>query len=446
MEFYNKNVLVCGIARSGISASIMLKKLGANVTIQDLKSEEDIEQIDFLRKNNIKLYIGKNPDNNLIDSMDLMVISPGLPTDLDFVQYALKKIPVISEIELSYLVCKAPIIAITGTNGKTTTTSLIGHILKEYKKTYIAGNIGIPFSEYALNIEKDSIVALELSSFQLETIKSFKPIIAAVLNITEDHLNRHKTMENYIEAKEKIFKNQDENDFLILNYDDLECRKMENKAKSKVIYFSTKEQIKNGAYLKDNYICINNYPFINTDSIKILGEHNMQNVMVSILMCLCYNVPIDIIIKGLKTFKAVEHRIEYVTTKKGVDYYNDSKGTNTDATIKAIKAMKKPTYLIVGGYEKNADFLPMIKEFKDKVKQAVIIGQVRDRMKKDCEKLNFYNYIVKDSFLEAIDYCYENAKSGECVLLSPACASFDMFKDYEERGNIFKQYVKDLKE
>ena len=446
MEFYNKNVLVCGIAKSGISAAIMLKKLGANVTIQDLKNEENIEQIDFLRKNNIKLYIGKNPDNNLIDSMDLMIISPGLPTDLDFVQYALKKIPVISEIELSYLVCKAPIIAITGTNGKTTTTSLIGHILKDYKKTYIAGNIGIPFSAYALDIEKDSIVTLELSSFQLETIKSFKPIIAAVLNITEDHLNRHKTMENYIEAKEKIFKNQDKNNFLILNYDDLECRKMESKAKSKVIYFSTKEQIKNGAYLKDNYIYINDYPFINIDSIKILGEHNMQNVMVSILMCLCYNVPIDIIIKGLKTFKAVEHRIEYVATKKGVDYYNDSKGTNTDATIKAIKAMKKPTYLIVGGYEKNANFLPMIREFKNKVKEAIIIGQVRDRMSKDCEKLNFYNYKIKDSFLEAIDYCYQNAKSGECVLLSPACASFDMFKDYEERGNIFKQYVKDLKE
>ena len=302
MDFYNKNVLVCGIARSGISASIMIKKLGANVKIQDLKSEEDIEQIDFFFLFNIKLDIGKNPDNNLIDSMDLMVISPGLPTDLDFVQYALKKIPVISEIELSYLVCKAPIIAITGTNGKTTTTSLIGHILKDYKKTYIAGNIGIPFSEYALNIEKDSIVALELSSFQLETTKSFKPIIAAVLNITEDHLNRHKTMENYIESKEKIFKNQDENDFLILNYDDLECKKMENKAKSKVIYFSTKEQIKKGAYLKDNYIYIDNYPFINTDDIKILGQHNMQNVMVSILMCLCYNVPIDIIINGLKTF------------------------------------------------------------------------------------------------------------------------------------------------
>lgn len=446
MEFYNKNVLVCGIARSGICASLMLKKLGANVTIQDLKSEEDIEQIDTLKENNINLYLGKNPSNELIDTMDLMVVSPGLPTDLDFVKYASEKIPVISEIELAYLVCKAPIIAITGTNGKTTTTSLLGHILKTYKKTYVAGNIGVPFSYYALDIEKDSVVALELSSFQLETIKTFKPIIASVLNITEDHLNRHKTMVNYIKAKEKIFENQDKNDFLILNYDDLECRKMEPKAKSKVMYFSTKEQIKTGAYLKDNYIYIDNYPFINTDDIKILGEHNMENIMVAILMCLCYKVPVDIIINGLKTFKAVEHRIEYVTTKKGVDYYNDSKGTNPDATIKAISSMKKPTYLIVGGYEKNTDFLPMIQEFKNKIKKAVIIGDVKQRMAKDCDKLNFNDYIIKNSFLDAIEYCYENAKSGECVLLSPACASFDMFKDYEERGNVFKQYVKNLKE
>ncbi len=446
MDFLNKNVLVCGIARSGVCAALMLRKLGANVTIQDLKNEEDIEGIDTLRKNNINLYLGKNPDNNIIDSMDFMVVSPGLPTDLDFVKYANSKIPVISEIELAYLVCKAPIIAITGTNGKTTTTSLLGHILKMYKKTYIAGNIGIPFSHYALDIEENSIVALELSSFQLETIKSFKPKIASVLNITEDHLNRHKTMENYIKAKERIFENQDENDFLILNYDDLECRKMEEKAKSKVLYFSTKEQIENGAYLKDDYIYINNYPFINTDDIKILGEHNMENVMVAILMCLCYNVPTDVIIEGVKSFKAVEHRIEYVATKKGVDYYNDSKGTNTDATIKAINAMKKKTYLIVGGYDKNADFLPMIKEFKDKVIKAVIIGQVKERLAKDCEKFNFTDYVIKDSFFDAIDYCYENAKQGECVLLSPACASFDMFKDYEERGNIFKRYVKDLKE
>ena len=201
-----------------------------------------------------------------------------------------------------------------------------------------------------------------------------------------------------------------------------------------------------GDKIKDNYIYINNYPFINTDNIKILGEHNMENVMVAILMCLCYKVPIDIIIDSLKTFKAVEHRIEYVATKKGVDYYNDSKGTNTDATIKAIKAMKKPIYLIVGGYDKNADFLPMIKEFKDKVIKAVIIGQVKERLAKDCKNSNFNNYVIKESFLDAINYCYENAKSGECVLLSPACASFDMFKDYEERGNIFKRYVKDLKE
>ncbi len=446
MKFYNKNVLVCGVAKSGVSASLMLKTLGANVTIQDLKLEKDIDNISILKDNDISLYLGKNPDKSLIDKMDLVVLSPGVPTDLDFIKYAKSKIPVISEIELSYIFCKSPIIALTGTNGKTTTVSLVGHILKEYKKTYVAGNIGTPFSQYALNIEEDSITVLELSSFQLETIKTFKPMIASVLNISQDHLNRHKTMDNYIKAKENIFKNQDEDSFLILNYDDIECRKMENKAKSKILYFSTTKKLLKGAYLKDNYIYINNYPFINTNDIKILGNHNMQNVMVAILICLCYNVPIDIIISSVKTFEAVEHRIEYVATKNEVDYYNDSKGTNPDATIKAISSMKKPTYLIVGGYEKNADFLPMIKEFKDKIKKAIIIGQVKERMAKDCDKEGFKNYIIKDNLIDAIDYCYKNATSGDCILLSPACASFDMFKNYEERGNVFKQYVKSLKE
>ena len=446
MEFYNKNVLVCGVAKSGISSALMLKRLGANVIIQDLKLENDIKDIDILKENNIKLYLGKNPEKNLIDTIDLIVLSPGVPTDLEFIKYAKEKIPVIGEIELSYLFCKNDIIAITGTNGKTTTTSLVGHILGEYKKNYVVGNIGVPFSKEVLDMEDNSVVVLETSSFQLESIKTFKPFISVILNITEDHLNRHKTMEKYIEAKENIFKNQDKNNCLILNYDDLECRKMAEKTDAKIVYFSVKSQLDKGTYLKDDYIYIDKYPLIKINDIKILGNHNMENVMASILICLLYRVPIDTIIEAIKTFKAVEHRIEYVETKKGVDYYNDSKGTNTDATIKAINAMKKPTYLIVGGYEKNTDFLPMIKEFKNKVKKAVLIGDVRHRLSKDCDKLNFTDYVIKDSFLEAIDYCYENAKEGESVLLSPACASFDMFKDYEERGNIFKQYVKNFKE
>lgn len=446
MNFNNKNVLVCGVARSGICASLMLKKLGANVTIQDLKTKDLIEEIDILEQNNINLFLGKNPDSNLIDKMDLMVLSPGIPTYLDFVTYAKSKIPVISEIELGYLFCKAPIIALTGTNGKTTTTSLLGHILKSYKKTYVAGNIGVPFSNYALDIEEDSVVVLELSSFQLETIDKFNPKISAILNITEDHLNVHKTMENYVLAKQNIFKNQTEDDFLILNYDDNYCKQMGKKSKAKPVYFSSKHKLKSGAYLKDNVIYVNEQPFINTNDIQILGTHNIENVMASILICLCYNVPKDVIINGIKSFKGVEHRIEYVATKKGVDYYNDSKGTNPDATIKAINAMKKPTYLIVGGYEKNTDFLPMINHFKNKVVTAVIIGDVKMRLANDCKKSGFLNYVVKNNFLDAINFCYENAKQGECILLSPACASFDMFKDYQERGNVFKAYIKDLKE
>lgn len=449
MDFYNKNVLVCGIARSGISAAILLKDIGANVTIQDIKRYEDIEDINeikFIEKKGINLYLGKNPEKHLIDKMDIMVVSPGLPLNLDFVQYSFSKIPVISEIELAYLNCKSPIIAITGTNGKTTTTSIMGEILKNYKNTYIVGNIGIPFSEEVIKINKDDVAVIELSSFQLETIYKFKPNIACVLNITPDHLNRHKTMENYVLAKEKIFKNQNENDFLILNYDDIHCRNMASKTKSNIMYFSINQKIMRGAYLEDNYIYINNEKFIDTNMINIIGKHNMENVMASILMSLAFNVPLDIIKKGLMNFCSIEHRIEYVLTKNNVDYYNDSKATNIDATIKAIDAMKKPIYLISGGSEKNSNFIPMIEAFGNKVKHLIIIGEVKNRIAKDCKNLGFLRYTIKDTLLDAVKFCYESAKDGDCVLLSPACASFDMFKDYEERGKLFKEYVKKLKE
>ncbi|MFI3230844.1 MAG: UDP-N-acetylmuramoyl-L-alanine--D-glutamate ligase [bacterium] len=460
MNVQNKNILVSGIGKSGVSASILLSKLGANVTIQDLNHLKNLKVIKLLNDYNIKLYTGQNPNYDLIDTMDMMVVSPGLPLDLDFVKYADSKIPVISEIELGFLNCNndVPIIAITGTNGKTTTTSLVGSIFDKYKtkynKTYIAGNIGLPFSEEILNLKCDDVAILELSSFQLETIDKFKPNVSCVLNISEDHLNRHKTMENYIKAKERIFKNQTNDDYLVLNYDDKICREMTTKTPAKILYFSLENNFNDGdfkndfnAYLSNNIIYLNNIEFININSLKILGNHNMQNIMASILMCKAMGMPDNIIKKGLVEFEAVEHRIEFVDCINSVKYYNDSKGTNVDATIHAMNAMNSPTFIILGGSEKNADFTPIINNLKNnKFKKAILIGEVKNRIAKSLDDNKLYNYEIKESLLEAVTYCYENALEGDSVLLSPACASFDMFKNYEERGNLFKKYVRDSSE
>jgi len=450
MDFKNKNVLVCGIAKSGIAAAFLLNKLKADVTIQDLKERNNFED-DAKKLENIgvKLYFGKNPDD-IVKFQDFIIVSPGIPSDLDFILEAKKiGIPVWSEIELAYKVCKAPIVGITGTNGKTTTTSLVGEIFNNFNKnTKVVGNIGIPFSGEVLNINKNGYVIAELSSFQLENIESFKPKISAVLNITPDHLNRHKTIENYISAKERIFENQDENDFVILNYDDLNCRKMAEKTKSKIIYFSRKEAIANGVYADEKSIYINyrnyNQKVIDIQQMNILGSHNVENAMAAIAISICADIDINIIIKSLKEFKAVEHRIEYVTTINNIEFYNDSKGTNPDAAIKSIEAMKRPIILIGGGYDKGSDFNKWIESFNGKVKLLVVIGAVSDKIIETAKEHNFTNFKKANSLKEAVNICFENASQGDCILLSPACASWDMFENYEQRGKMFKEFVFNL--
>ncbi len=450
MEYKNKKVLVSGIARSGVSAAILLKKLGAEVCVQDLKQKDSVKnEAQLLEAENIELYLGKNPDD-IADKFDLIVLSPGVPTDLEFIKKAESaSIPVISEVELAYSVCKAPVLAVTGTNGKTTTTALLGEIVKNYKKGSVTvGNIGLPFSDEALNVDEDSFVAAELSSFQLEKIDKFKPMASAVLNITPDHLNRHKTIENYILAKERIFKNQDENDFLVLNYDDPVCRDMKNRAKAKTVFFSRKEKPKEGLYADDNSIFVKlagyDEKLIDIDEMNILGAHNVENAMAAAAMALCASVPIDIIRKTLREFKAVEHRIEYVAEINGVEYYNDSKGTNPDAAIKAIEAMKRPILLIGGGYDKKSDFHQWIESFKGKVKFMAVIGEVSKQITDTADEIGFGSYQTAQSLEEAVKLCFEKAETGDCVLLSPACASWDMFESYEQRGKLFKDYVNEL--
>ena len=448
MEYNGKKALVCGMARSGIAAAKLLKKLGAEVTLQDMKKREDIAaEVLNLENEGIVLYTGANPDDIACDQ-DIIVLSPGIPCDLPFINAAeAAGVNVISEVELAYTLTKCPITAITGTNGKTTTTTLTGEIMKAvYGNTAVVGNIGIPYSEEVERLtEKDWVVA-EISSFQMEKAKEFHPHISAVLNITPDHLNRHKTMEVYIAMKERVFEKQTAEDFCILNYGDEACRKMADKTAAKVFFFSSSEKLEEGIYLDGENIEVRwdgiNETLINVNDLQILGVHNHENVMAAAAMAICANIPLDTIREVLKAFAGVEHRIEYVATVDGVDYYNDSKGTNVDASIRAVLAMKKPIILIGGGYDKGGSFDEWTQLFPGRVKHLVLIGVTAPKVRESAEKFGFTAISDCETFKEAVDLCREKAEDGDCVLLSPACASWGMFDNYEQRGDMFKEQVR----
>ena len=395
MEYNGKKALVCGMAKSGIAAAKLLKRLGAEVTLQDMKKREDITaSVLELENEGIVLYTGANPDD-IACEQDIIVLSPGIPCDLPFIHAAEEAgVSVISEVELAYTLTKCPITAITGTNGKTTTTTLTGEIMKAvYGNTAVVGNIGIPYSEEVERLtEKDWVVA-EISSFQMEKAKEFHPHISAVLNITPDHLNRHKTMEVYIAMKERVFEKQTAEDFCILNYGDEACRKMADKTAAKVFFFSSSEKLEEGIYLDGENIEVRwgaiNETLINVNDLQILGVHNHENVMAAAAMAICANIPLDTIRSVLKAFAGVEHRIEYVATVDGVDYYNDSKGTNVDASIRAVLAMKKPIVLIGGGYDKGGSFDEWTQLFPGRVKHLVLIGVTAPKVRESAEKFGF---------------------------------------------------------
>ena len=448
MEYNGKKALVCGMARSGIAAAKLLKRLGAEVTLQDMKKRKDISaDVLNLENEGIVLYTGANPDD-IACAQDIIVLSPGIPCDLPFITAAeAPGVSVISEVELAYTLTKCPITAITGTNGKTTTTTLTGEIMKAvYGNTAVVGNIGIPYSEEVERLtEKDWVVA-EISSFQMEKAKEFHPHISAVLNITPDHLNRHKTMEVYIAMKEKVFAKQTAEDFCILNHGDEACRKMADKTAAKVFFFSSSEKLEEGIYLDGENIEVRwkgiNETLINVNDLQILGVHNHENVMAAAAAAICANIPLDAIRGVLKAFSGVEHRIEYVATVDGVDYYNDSKGTNVDASIRAVLAMKKPIVLIGGGYDKGSSFDEWTKLFPGRVKHLVLIGVTAPLVRASAEKFGFTAISECETFKEAVDLCREKAEDGDCVLLSPACASWGMFDNYEQRGDLFKEQVR----
>ena len=448
MEYNGKKALVCGMARSGIAAAKLLNRLGARVTLQDMKKREEISaDVLALEGEGIVLYTGANPDE-IACAQDLIVLSPGIPCDLPFIAAAENAgIEVISEVELAYRLTPCPITAITGTNGKTTTTTLTGEIMKTaYSKTAVVGNIGVPYSEEVEGLtEKDWVVA-EISSFQMEKAKEFHPHISAVLNITPDHLNRHKTMDVYIAMKERVFAKQTAEDFCILNHGDETCRKMADKTAAKVFFFDSSETLAEGIYLDGDAIEVRwgaiNETLIHVDELQILGVHNYENVMAAAAMGICAGIALDTIRTVLKGFAGVAHRIEYVATVDGVDYYNDSKGTNVDASIRAVLAMKKPIVLIGGGYDKGSSFDEWTKLFPGRVKHLVLIGVTAPKVRASAEKFGFTAISDCETFAEAVDLCREKAEDGDCVLLSPACASWGMFDNYEQRGDMFKEQVR----
>ena len=451
MELQGKKVLVFGSGKSGIGASDLLAKVGAVPVIYDGNADIDKEAV--VHKTNgtypLEIYAGNLPEE-VIDSLDLVVLSPGVPTDIPVVKnFYSKGIPVWGEVELAFRVGAGEVLAITGTNGKTTTTALLGKIMQDARESvFVVGNIGTPYTSKALEMKPYSVTVAEISSFQLETIDLFAPKVSAILNITEDHLNRHHTMDEYIRVKELITKNQGTEDICVLNYEDEVLREFGKNLVPRVVYFSSERELEQGIYLDGDKIILKDgketIEVVRTEELKLLGKHNFENVMAAVAMAYYDGVSMESIRKSICEFTAVAHRIEYVTEKNGVVYYNDSKGTKPDAAIKGIQAMNRPTLLIGGGYDKESGYDEWIEAFDGKVRYLVLIGQTKDKIKEAAEKHGFHHIILCEDLKEAVNVCARKANPGDAVLLSPACASWGQFDNYEQRGDMFKEYVRNL--
>lgn len=448
MKVTNKKVLVFGSGLSGTGAVGLLTEHGADVVLYDGNEKLDKAELAGRVGIDVQIILGPFPEE-LLQTLDIVVLSPGVPTDLPVVRQMFERgIEVIGEVELAYAFGKGDVLAITGTNGKTTTTSLLGEIMKNDKEeVYVVGNIGNPYTVAAGEMSDNAVAVAEMSSFQLESIVSFRPAVSALLNISPDHLNRHHTMEAYIEAKKNIARNQTEDDWCILNNEDEVTREFGKNVRAQVLYFSSQRKLERGIYLDDGMIVYKNPEEIricHVEELQLLGTHNYENVMAAVAMAAVYGVPMDRIRESVKAFKGVEHRIEFVTEKDGVAYYNDSKGTNPDAAIKGIQAMNRPTILIGGGYDKDSSYTEWIESFGGKVRRLILLGATKEKIAEDAESCGFHDYTFADTFEEAVLMSAEIAGPGEAVLLSPACASWDMFPNYETRGDKFKEIVNSL--
>ncbi|MCH5267061.1 MAG: UDP-N-acetylmuramoyl-L-alanine--D-glutamate ligase [Lachnospiraceae bacterium] len=450
MVLAGKTVLVVGAGISGVAAVKLLAAQSAKIILLEGNTKNTPQDIaaKFPEGITYDLILGEFPEQN-ISRIDLVVLSPGVPTDLPFVVKIQEAgIPIWGEVELAYVCGKGKVLAITGTNGKTTTTALTGEIMKAYyESVFVVGNIGLPYTEYALEMRDDTVTVAEVSSFQLETIHRFCPEVSAILNITPDHLNRHHTMECYAETKARIAMNQNDRHMCVLNYEDERLRALAEQMMARVFWFSSERELEEGIFLKDDeIICrdVDERILCNIHNLKLLGKHNYENVMAAAAIAYGAGVPWDIICKVVCEFQAVPHRIEFVREHQGVKYYNDSKGTNPDAAIKAVEAMVRPTIVIGGGYDKESSYEEWIASFGTKVKGLILLGETRDKIAEAAAEAGFTAVYKADSLEEAVKAAYLQAEKGDAVLLSPACASWDMFKNFEERGDLFKEYVNKL--
>lgn len=460
MEFRNVKTLVIGSGISGIGAVSLLGRMGADIILFD--GSDKVTAEDLQDKLNTELsgqcmeyppycIAGELPEE-AEEQVEAAVLSPGVPTDIPLVQRLRDKgVPILGEIELAFLAERGRVAAITGTNGKTTTTTLVGEIMRAHlgeDKVFVVGNIGNPYTMEVCKTAPDTVTVGEISSFQLETVHSFRPRVSAILNITPDHLNRHHTMEAYAAAKEAVTCNQDKSDICVLNADNSYTADFADRCTARVVLFSSQKELSDGYYLKDDHIVksVDGAAQVLLDihrDMKLVGICNVENVMAAIAIAEGMGVSMETILRVVRDFRAVEHRIEFVATKAGVDYYNDSKGTNPDAAIQGIRAMSKPTILIGGGYDKGGEFDEWIESFDGKVKYLVLIGQTREKIADCARKHGFAEERIKfaDSFEECLLLCTALAETGDAVLLSPACASWGMFPNYEVRGQQFKEYV-----
>ena len=448
----SKKVLIAGCGKSGIQAANLMLSCNEEVVLYDGNKDLSEETILASLVRPCRIVLGDLPQE-LIEEVSYCIISPGISLEVPFA-VALKEagIDIRSEIEAAYLYEKGTVIGITGTNGKTTTTTLVGDIMKAWlgeEKAFTVGNIGVPYAKEVLKTSEDSVTTIELSSFQLETIHAFRPHVSAILNITPDHLNRHHTMECYAAVKEQVTMNQTEDDFCVLNADDLRLRAFGGSGiRPQVLWFSGTRELEEGYYLQQDVLYRKHLgrvqELLRTDEVNLVGQCNYENILAAVAITEAMGVPQQIILDTCRNFHAVPHRIEYVETVNGVRYYNDSKGTNPDAAIQGVKAMTTPTYLIGGGYDKGSEYDEWIESFNGKIKELILMGVTAQKIA-DCAKAHgFTDIVFVDSMAEAVREAASKALPGEAVLLSPACASWGMFKNYEERGDIFKELVRKL--
>jgi UDP-N-acetylmuramoylalanine--D-glutamate ligase len=441
-NFKGKRVTVVGLARSGAAAARALNALGAIVTVTDKKPLDQLTAVTASLGSGIAVEAGGHPERIFLEA-DLIVLSPGVPKIAPVLQARRRGVKVISELELAWLLSDAPYVGITGTNGKSTVTTLVGLMLAKAKKNVlVAGNIGNALTEEVSHLTGQDWIVAELSSFQLEDIETFRPRISTILNVTQDHLDRYHGLEEYGEAKARIFMNQQQEDFLVLNFDDPIVKSYTRRTAATVIPFSRQLRFNPGACVLDGHLMFNGRRVIAVDEIKISGVHNLENALAATALSILAGADVQSVAAVLRTFTGLEHRLEFVRTKDGVSYFNDSKGTNIGAVIKSVEGFTQPVILIAGGLDKGSDFSPLSDLITRKVKLLILIGKAADTMAKVLGTAT--ETVLAPSLQEAVRLASTRAARGDVVLLSPACASFDMFRDFEDRGRQFKEAVKRL--